>query len=479
LDGTHETTMIRLAAQKARFTRVMDADGYVATAQWSVNADLVQEIAHRYVLMPRNAGDGLDMVCSFTPRGPNEELPSFDEVKNASEDHWSRFWLEGGAIELSASKDTRANELERRIILSQYLTAINCAGTMPPQETGLLCNSWHGKFHLEMHWWHAAHFALWNRIQLLERSMGWYLGTLEKAQQTALQQGYSGARWPKMVGPEGKESPSNIGPFLIWQQPHLITLSELCYKAHPNQETLARYYKLVQESADFMASYAVWDEKGQRYVLGPPVIPAQENHKPELTCNPTFELSYWAYGLDTAQKWRLRCGLQRNDVWDKVRVHLSSLPVQDGVYLAHENCPNTYSAKNYDHPSMLGALGMLPGHMVDADVMRKTLYKVVREWRWDQTWGWDFPLVAMTAARLGEPEIAVDVLLMDSPKNTYLANGHNWQFERLPAYLPGNGGVLAATAIMAAGWENCSIHAPGFPQDGSWEVHWENLSPME
>jgi hypothetical protein len=228
-----------------------------------------------------------------------------------------------------------------------------------------------------------------------------------------------------------------------------------------------------------MASYAVWDEKGQRHVLGPPVIPAQENHKPELTCNPTFELSYWAYGLDTAQKWRLRCGLQRNDVWDKVRVHLSSLPVQDGVYLAHENCPNTYSAKNYDHPSMLGALGMLPGHMVDADVMRKTLYKVVREWRWDQTWGWDFPLVAMTAARLGEPEIAVDVLLMDSPKNTYLANGHNWQFERLPAYLPGNGGVLAATAIMAAGWENCSIHAPGFPQDGSWEVHWENLSPME
>ena len=34
---------------------------------------------------------------------------------------------------------------------------------MPPQETGLTCNSWYGKFHLEMHYWHAAHFASWGR----------------------------------------------------------------------------------------------------------------------------------------------------------------------------------------------------------------------------------------------------------------------------------------------------------------------------
>ena len=26
-----------------------------------------------------------------------------------------------------------------------------------------------GKFHLEMHWWHAVHFALWNRLELLEK----------------------------------------------------------------------------------------------------------------------------------------------------------------------------------------------------------------------------------------------------------------------------------------------------------------------
>ena len=61
-------------------------------------------------------------------------------------------------------------------MLSQYLTAIQCAGRYPPQETGLTFNSWEGKFHLEMHWWHAAHFALWDRLELLERSLGYYDG---------------------------------------------------------------------------------------------------------------------------------------------------------------------------------------------------------------------------------------------------------------------------------------------------------------
>ncbi len=43
-----------------------------------------------------------------------------------------------------------------------------------------------------------------------------------------------------------------------------------------------------------MASYAVLDGTAKRYVLGPPVIPAQENHPPRETWNPTFELAYWA-----------------------------------------------------------------------------------------------------------------------------------------------------------------------------------------
>ena len=154
------------------------------------------------------------------------------------------------------------------------------------------------------------------------------------------------------------------------------------------------------------------------------------------------------------------------------------LPERAGVYLAHENCPQTFTERNTDHPSMLGALGMLPGDGVDRETMRRTLVKVIKEWQWDSTWGWDYPLTAMTAARLGEQKLAVDALLMETPKNRYLPNGHNWQRENLPCYLPGNGGLLYAVAMMAAGWQGAPrANAPGFPSDGSWTVRWENLVP--
>src|SRR5262249_38624983 len=317
-----------------------------------------------------------------------------------------------------------------------------------PQETGLTLNSWYGKFHLEMHWWHAAHFPLWNRLPLLEKSLGWYNQTLPAACALAAMQGYKGARWPKMVGPEGRDSPSPIGPLLIWQQPHPIFYAELCYRARPARATLERYARIVFETATFMASFAHAEAKTGRYVLGPPVIPAQENHPPRETWNPTFELAYWAWGLKTAQRWRERAGLGRRAEWDQVIAKLSPLPVRDGVYLAHENCPQTFTERNTDHPSMLGALGVLAGDGVGRQTLRRTLGVVMRQWKWETTWGWDYPLAAMTAARLGEPETAIAALMMETEKNRYLPNGHNWQRANLPCYLPGNGGLLYATAMM-------------------------------
>ena len=117
----------------------------------------------------------IEITLAFAPQDlAKTDLPAFSAVRQAAADSWSKFWLGGGAVDLSQSKDPRWKELERRIVLSQYLTAIQCCGSLPPQETGLVQNSWFGKFHLEMHWWHAAHFALWGRPELLERSLDWY-----------------------------------------------------------------------------------------------------------------------------------------------------------------------------------------------------------------------------------------------------------------------------------------------------------------
>ncbi|ANH82670.1 hypothetical protein A8C56_18325 [Niabella ginsenosidivorans] len=60
-------------------------------------------------------------------------------------------------------------------------------------------------------------------------------------------------------------------------------------------------------------------------------------------------------------------------------------------------------------------------------------------------------MMAMTPARLNRPGQALDALFMDSQKNTYLLNGHNYQDQQLTLYLPGNGDLLTAIAMMCAG----------------------------
>ncbi|MFJ4208612.1 hypothetical protein ACIPY2_09145 [Paenarthrobacter sp. NPDC089675] len=400
------------------------------------------------------------------------EIEAGSRVAAASAGYWPEFWGSGGAIELDGTDDLRAKELERRIVLSQYLTAVNCSGSMPPQETGLVCNSWRGRFHLEMHWWHAAHFAQWNRPALLLPSLRWYSTVLETSRRTAKEQSFAGARWPKQVGPDGRESPSPIGTFLIWQQPHPIYLAELAYRANPGREVLEEFAEIVFESAEFMAGFAHPTQRG--FELGPPLVPAQESYGSirGRVSNPTFELAYWQWALGIASEWRRRLGLEPVAEWDRVAEGMVKPHVMDGVYAAIDVEPFTIRT---DHPSMLCALGVLPETpLIDPAIMRATLHDVLADWDWASTWGWDYPVMAMTAARLEDPEAAVNALLLDAGKNTVLANGHNRQTDSLPLYLPGNGGLLAAVALMAAGWDNGpQRHAPGFPPE--WTVAWEGL----
>jgi hypothetical protein len=223
----HKTTVVNSSAGSAELHRRVDNDEYFVVISWNGPQKLIIHDPHTFFLAAS------EFVVEFSARRSETLLPGVSATFAATADHWRRFWSDGGAIAFSRSSDSKAHELERRVVLSQYLTAIQCSGSMPPQETGLTVNSWYGKFHLEMHWWHAAHFALWHRLSLLERSLRWYNATLSVARQLAKSQGCAGARWPKMVGPEGRDSPSPIGPLLIWQQPHPITYAELCFQSRP------------------------------------------------------------------------------------------------------------------------------------------------------------------------------------------------------------------------------------------------------
>jgi hypothetical protein len=277
----------------------------------------------------------------------------------------------------------------------------------------------------------------------------------------------------------GDDSPSGVGEFLIWQQPHVIYYAELCYQQNPDKSTLEKYEKLVLATADFMADFARWDESTNRYILGPPLIPAQESLEKDKTFNPPFELAYWHWGLSVAQKWLQRLGKPINPEWQKVIDGLSGFAQKDGLYLAAESAPDSYENSRYysDHPMVLGAFGIMPETVgLDTTVMANTFDYIEKNWNWESTWGWDYPMAAMSATRLGKPEKAVDLLLKNVTKNTYLKNGHNFQSDRLRIYLPGNGGLLTAVAMMCAGYEGNSKKNPGFPEN--WNVKWEGLKPV-
>lgn len=231
----------------------------------------------------------------------------------------------------------------------------------------------------------------------------------------------------------------------------------------------------------------------------------QESMSKDFSYNHPFELAYWRYGLSVANLWRERQGKPRHPLWDDVCNHLASLPQQDGIYTAGMPKGKTDHLKAFspfdnvggdtksvvtvetfaeksrsDHPAVLGAFGMLPASC-DSVVARRTLEWVMQHWNWPTTWGWDYGMTAMAAARLGQPETALQALLFDTQKNTYLPNGHNFQTsDRLRIYLPGNGALLTAVAMMCAGWDGCPVpYNPGFPHDGTWNVRWENLQRMQ
>jgi hypothetical protein len=493
-------------------TRTLDDTRYSVKLAADRELDIQAPAAHTY-RMSAPGSTQVTLLVEFTEGPAAATLPEAEAARAAVAQWWQGFWSKGGVVDFTGSKHPKAAELERRIVMSQYLTAVNSAGIYPPQEEGLFSNSWNGKFHLEMHAWHEAHFAVWGRPELLERSMPWYLAHLDEARKRAKDHGVQGAWWPKMVGPEGRESPSTVNPWIMWQQPHPIYLAETLYNARQDKATLEKYKELVFETAELLVSWPFFDKKEDRFILGPPMIPAQENFDAQTTFNPTFELAYFRFGVATAQDWRVRLGLPKDPKWDDFLFRLSKLPEKDGIYLAAESQPDLWErarspqcskgntaqqCPNRDHPSFVAAYGLLPGWGADRETMRRTLKAVVSDWDLRQTWGWDWPMLAMTATRLDEPEMAVNFLLTDAKNFQFGVSGMtprvHLEADAAPhaagsnddpgyrrsaeTYFPSNGSLLLAVGLMVAGGQTVHELNPGFPPNGQWIVHSEGITPL-
>jgi hypothetical protein len=480
--NSHQTTIVSQGANNVLLKRFIEGAEYFVSIQWQGKAKFQQDGAHRFLLEP-TGGDSLQVVCEFTKVPVKQQEPVFAAVKDASASSWKAFWTKGGAIDLSGSKDSRAGELERRIVLSQYLLKVNYAGSFPPQETGLTHISWYGKHNSEVYWWHVGQFYQWNHTDLLEKSFSWYKKILPTAVAHAKSEGFEGARWPKMSGIDGRPSPGGINPFIIWNQANPIYVAELIYRDKPNMETLNKYSDVVFESAKFLASYAFFDTKSGRYTLGPPIKSVNEHTAENNTQNPTFELVQWYYGLKVAQDWRVRLGMKRDAHWDDILQKLSRPTISDGKYVEIESEPDMYSKKGGYSSDMIMAMGYLPETpMINPKVMAQTFNTIYDRNGLRSFISWSLGKGAMTAARMGEQKKAIDILCNDIMGAKFLKNGHVQRAKEpltCPAYLPANSAFMAAAALMAGGWDGApNINAPGFPQDGSWHVRVENINKL-
>lgn len=415
----------------------------------------------------------MELNCAFSNEPIRQGIPTFKNSSKANTKHWPQFWQSGGAIDLSGSRDARWKELERRIVLSQYLMAVQSAGSFPSAEAGLMgIDPWRSQFHMEMTWWHLSHYALWNRWSMAEKALECYQRFIPSARALADQLGYKGLKWGKSVGPEGRSAPWEGNQVLLWKQPHPIFFAELNYRLNPTRSTLEKWAGIIEGTAEHMADYPERDENTGIYHLDPVMPPSEQG----ITRDGVFDLAYWTWGLNQSQVWRERMGLRRDSLREEVIKGLARLPIDSGVYIHSPEWTDTYTKRAWEHPNIVGVLGMLPPQEnVDPETSHRSLLKVMATWDWKRCWGWDFPWTAMAAARVGEPGLAIDALLMDAgTKNHYDERG---VCTGGPCpYLPGNGGLLYAVAMMAAGWDGAPAkHAPGFPDDGSWNVRWEGL----
>jgi len=333
-----------------------------------------------------------------------------------------------------------------------------------------------------------AHWSTWSKQSLINPTLTVYTRFLPTSLSRAQsQQDYAaGARWGKMSDPSGRSAPGEINNLLIWQQPHPIVFAELEYRnagtdTKERRAVLEKWDQIVQETADFMVAYAWWNVSTGVYDLGPPMYPVSENTDPLSTVNPTFELAYWNLGLTLATKWMVRQNKAANPAWTHVASNLAPLPTdEEGNYLISSNLDSSMwdnPALTSDHPAFLGISGWLPPNssLVSPTVLSRTYTKVLSTWNISDSYGWDFPLLAMTSARaMRNNTAAVEWLLHELFAFDEVGMPLGGSRVATP-YLPACGSLLYAVGMMAGGWDGVEegVNAPGFPE--GWVVRVEGI----
>jgi len=128
-------------------------------------------------------------------RAARKSLAAAGDVFKDTAAHWAKFWSNRRRDRLweTRTDPRRAGGSSAASCSAQYLTAIQCSGTTPPQETGLTCNSWYGKISSRNALVARGAFRVVGPARRCSRrSLDWYSQILGSAKDRAKQQGYAG-----------------------------------------------------------------------------------------------------------------------------------------------------------------------------------------------------------------------------------------------------------------------------------------------
>lgn len=331
-------------------------------------------------------------------------------------------------------------ELVKKMVLSKYLLHVNSTGIYPPQESGLTYNCWNSKFHLEMHLIHSLWNIYNNHVGDLVKSFDYYLSIMPSSLKRASLNGYKGLRFPKMTGPDGEDSPSNIGPLLIWQAPHILFMLQEIYYLYNKENIIKKYEPLISGTIDFMISFLTL--KDSKYQMLDPLLEACESIPLDRCQNPSFELEYWLYTLERQPKIdTVLYGHQRYDYLD-ITSKIITPKEDDGIYLKTYGVIDKYDLYK-DHPTEGFLMSFFKSKIVDKEKMVKTIDYILKNMDLSSYWGWDFPFLGLSLLNCGEIEKSIEVTQLNTINNQYLYNGYNTSpRDDLKAYLPGNGAFL-------------------------------------
>lgn len=331
-------------------------------------------------------------------------------------------------------------ELVKKMVLSKYLLHVNSTSIYPPQESGLTYNCWNSKFHLEMHLIHSLWNIYNNHVGDLVKSFDYYLSIMPSSLKRASLNGYKGLRFPKMTGPDGEDSPSNIGPLLIWQAPHILFMLQEIYYLYNKENIIKKYEPLISGTIDFMISFLTL--KDSKYQMLDPLLEACESIPLDRCQNPSFELEYWRYTLERQPKIdTVLYGHQRYDYLD-ITSKIITPKEDDGIYLKTYGVIDKYDLYK-DHPTEGFLMSFFKSKIVDKEKMVKTIDYILKNMDLSSYWGWDFPFLGLSLLNCGEIEKSIEVTQLNTINNQYLYNGYNTSpRDDLKAYLPGNGAFL-------------------------------------